>query len=61
MNSRWLHCAINSQLFDVLVLEQQFTAKYDQQLLGWAHTIPICADESCHTRQDLDKLIGRHE
>jgi L-alanine-DL-glutamate epimerase-like enolase superfamily enzyme len=23
--------------------------------------IPICADESCHTRADLDRLVGRYD
>jgi L-alanine-DL-glutamate epimerase-like enolase superfamily enzyme len=32
----------------------------DDALHDFASPIPICADESCHTRADLPRLLGRY-
>src|SRR5579872_5052018 len=42
--------------FGVELIEQPLSADADAALAGMPHPIPICADESCHTRADLDAL-----
>ena len=42
------------------MVEQPLPADSDDPLLGREFAIPICADESCHTRADLDRLQGRY-
>jgi len=44
----------------VEMVEQPLPAASDEALLGREFAIPICADESCHTRADLDRLQGRY-
>ena len=44
----------------VEMVEQPLPADSDDPLLGREFAIPICADESCHTRADLDRLQGRY-
>ena len=44
----------------VEMVEQPLPADDDDALLGREFAIPICADESCHTRADLDRLQGRY-
>jgi len=44
----------------VEMVEQPLPAACDEALLGREFAIPICADESCHTRADLDRLQGRY-
>ncbi|MFA1237772.1 L-Ala-D/L-Glu epimerase [Serratia odorifera] len=45
----------------VAMLEQPLAAHEDQALENFIHPLPICADESCHTRDDLPTLAGRYE
>ena len=45
----------------VAMLEQPLPAQQDELLAQFAHPLPICADESCHTRASLNTLIGRYE
>jgi len=45
----------------VEMIEQPLPADRDAALARLPHPIPLCADESCHDRRDLDKLIGRYE
>ncbi|WP_043317817.1 L-Ala-D/L-Glu epimerase [Microbulbifer sp. ARAS458-1] len=45
----------------VSMLEQPLPVGEDQVLERFAHPLPICADESCHTRADLPKLKGRYD
>ncbi|SDZ87843.1 L-Ala-D/L-Glu epimerase [Microbulbifer marinus] len=45
----------------VAMLEQPLPANDDAFLESFAHPLPICADESCHTREDLPRLRGRYE
>ncbi|CFR16333.1 L-Ala-D/L-Glu epimerase [Yersinia kristensenii] len=45
----------------VAMLEQPLPAGQDDSLQNFIHPLPICADESCHTRADLAGLVGRYE
>lgn len=43
------------------LVEQPLPADADQALAGFSGACPICADESCHTSADLDRLAGRYQ
>jgi len=43
------------------LLEQPLAAGADEGLRDFRGKIPICADESCHTRRDLDGLLGKYQ
>lgn len=45
----------------VAMLEQPLPAQDDAALENFVHPLPICADESCHTRSNLKALKGRYE
>lgn len=45
----------------VAMLEQPLPADEDDALANFIHPLPICADESCHTRESLAHLHGRYE
>lgn len=45
----------------VAMLEQPLPAQDDVALENFIHPLPICADESCHTRSSLKALRGRYE
>ncbi|WP_253377137.1 L-Ala-D/L-Glu epimerase [unidentified bacterial endosymbiont] len=45
----------------VAMLEQPLPAKDDTTLENFIHPLPVCADESCHTRDSLAALQGRYE
>ena len=45
----------------VEMIEQPFPVNNDNILKELNHPIPICADESCHDREDLSDLIGLYE
>lgn len=45
----------------VAMLEQPLPSAEDQLLAQFQHPLPICADESCHTRADLPRLKGRYD
>jgi len=45
----------------VVMLEQPLPADDDAMLENFIHPLPICADESCHTRATLPALAGRYE
>ena len=45
----------------VAMLEQPLPAGEDEALANFIHPLPICADESCHTRESLPALHGRYE
>jgi L-alanine-DL-glutamate epimerase-like enolase superfamily enzyme len=47
--------------YGVELIEQPLPADSDAALAGVPRPIPICADESCHTRADLDRLVGRYD
>lgn len=45
----------------VELIEQPFPADTDQILETLDHPLPVCADESCHTSEDLPRLRNRYE
>lgn len=45
----------------VAMLEQPLPVGEDAVLADFPHPLPICADESCHTRADLPRLAGRYD
>lgn len=47
--------------YNIAMIEQPLPADDDDRLAQIAHPIPLCADESCHTRVDLDNLVDRYE
>jgi L-alanine-DL-glutamate epimerase-like enolase superfamily enzyme len=46
---------------NVVLIEQPLPASQDHDLINFVSPIPLCADESCHTRADLDYLKGRYQ
>ncbi|KNC09220.1 L-alanine-DL-glutamate epimerase [Klebsiella sp. RIT-PI-d] len=46
---------------NVAMLEQPLPVGEDESLANFIHPLPICADESCHTRDDLAALTGRYD
>lgn len=46
---------------NVAMLEQPLPATDDSALANFIHPLPICADESCHTRESLPALQGRYD
>jgi len=45
----------------VALIEQPFPADADEVLETLDHSIPVCADESCHETTDLRRLKNRYE
>ncbi len=45
----------------VELIEQPLPADHDEALARVPHPIPVCADEACHTRADLDRLAGKYD
>ena len=45
----------------VKLVEQPLPANKDDDLIGLPRPLPICADESCHDRKSLEKLIGKYD
>lgn len=45
----------------VELVEQPLPAGEDGALRGMERLVPICADESCHTRADLARLVGLYD
>jgi L-alanine-DL-glutamate epimerase-like enolase superfamily enzyme len=45
----------------VALIEQPLPSDADDALARMAHAIPLCADESCRTLADLDRLDGKYE
>ncbi|MGN6207222.1 N-acetyl-D-Glu racemase DgcA [Asticcacaulis sp.] len=43
------------QKLDVKLIEQPLKVSEDEQLLGYDCPVPLCADESLHTRAELDR------
>jgi len=46
---------------NISLLEQPLAAGLDDDLKNFTGKIPICADESCHTREDLPGLVGKYQ
>lgn len=49
------------QALGIELIEQPFEAGKDEALARLPRPIPICADESCHTRESLQRLRGRYD
>jgi L-alanine-DL-glutamate epimerase-like enolase superfamily enzyme len=45
----------------VALIEQPLPAGSDDALAELPHPVPVCADEACHTRADLDRLAGKYD
>jgi L-alanine-DL-glutamate epimerase-like enolase superfamily enzyme len=45
----------------VTLIEQPFPAGGDGVLAELARPVPVCADESCHTGDDLARLVGAYD
>lgn len=65
-NESWdidLLAAVHEELSELKVdmLEQPLPAGADDVLDGFTSAVPLCADESCHTRRDLAVLKGRYD
>ncbi|HMK67757.1 MAG TPA: N-acetyl-D-Glu racemase DgcA [Stellaceae bacterium] len=45
----------------VALIEQPLPAGRDEALASLPHPVPVCADEACHTTDDLPALVGRYE
>tara|TARA_R110001583_G_scaffold6499_6_gene32888 strand:- start:877 stop:1920 length:1044 start_codon:yes stop_codon:yes gene_type:complete len=46
---------------NVVLIEQPLPSADDHQLAGLEPEIPLCADESCHTSDDLVHLLGLYQ
>ncbi len=46
---------------NVEMIEQPLAHDKDEALRGYEPLIPLCADESCNTRDDLERLSGLYE
>lgn len=47
--------------FDIALLEQPLHANEDAVLETFKSPIPLCADESCHSSDDIDQLAKRYD
>ena len=45
----------------IALLEQPLPAGQDETLRGFKPEVPLCADESCHTAADLERLDGLYQ
>jgi L-alanine-DL-glutamate epimerase-like enolase superfamily enzyme len=45
----------------VELVEQPLHAREDAPLADVSHPVPVCADESCHTSDDIPRLVGRYD
>ncbi|MFM2593040.1 N-acetyl-D-Glu racemase DgcA [Vibrio harveyi] len=46
---------------NIAMIEQPLPSNDDDKLKDISHPITLCADESCHTRQQLHELVGKYE
>ncbi len=65
-NEAWSGLELESLLvalkaFNIAMVEQPLPAGHDHDLQRFKHPIPVCADESCHTRADIAGLRDRYE
>jgi len=45
----------------IALVEQPLPAGRDEALAAIARPVPVCADESVHTAEGLDRLVGRYD
>jgi len=43
------------------LIEQPLPAEDDEDLQDFVSAVPLCADESCHTREDLPRIAARYD
>lgn len=55
------HCCLQLKDLNVVLIEQPLPAGEDQDLINFSSPIPLCADESCHTRAELKYLKNRYQ
>ena len=55
------HLAPELARLGVALIEQPLKAEADDALFGYRSPVPLCADESCHTRADLPRVVGRYD
>lgn len=65
-NEGWTEDNIRTHLlaaarYGVAVVEQPLPAGKDEYLRGIPHPVPICADESVHTLEGLEHLLGLYD
>ena len=57
----WLQLQKPLHDLGVTLIEQPMPEGKDQGLADHEHLIPVCADESCHTCDDLEHLKGKYD
>jgi len=65
-NESWSPSSLPSLMLSAVeagieLVEQPLPAGADDALAGVPHPVAICADESVHTRADLDRVAGRYD
>ncbi len=65
-NEAWTNTNIEALLSaaasaNIAVIEQPLPAEHDAILADITRPVPICADESAHTTDDLVRLVGRYD
>jgi len=55
------NCCEQLKALNVILIEQPLQAGHDQALIDFDSPVPLCADESCHTRAELDYLKDRYQ
>ncbi len=56
-----IEVADDLQGLGVEVIEQPLPAEKDEALVDYRCPLVLCADESCHTAADVDRLAGRYD
>lgn len=54
-------CGDSLKALNVILIEQPLPADKDAELIDYSCPVPLCADESCHTRKELTYLKGRYD
>mgnify|MGYP000259407464 FL=1 len=54
-------CCATLKALNVVLIEQPLPAGKDEVLIDYNSPIPLCADESCHTRAELAFLKDRYQ
>lgn len=65
-NEAWTEielCSWQQELIDlnVSLIEQPLPVGEDECLKNFSHLVPICADESCHTTEDISQLADKYD
>ncbi len=55
------NCCDQLKALNVVLIEQPLPAGKDQDLINFSSPVPLCADESCHTRAELEYLKERYQ